>query len=298
MTQNATYRVDSGHAVWNSKVGPIPYIPYDYQFVLPYETAYWNSRAVHNFILRYWFWSIPIAFGYVTGIHALQAWMRNRKPFQLNRPLMWWNLTLSIFSFVGTMRTAEELFHVIKEHGIHDCLCYTYDPSGIASLWNFLFIASKLFELVDTLFIVLRKRPLILLHWYHHAAVLLVTWHGAQMIISASRVYTFMNFFVHGPMFLYFTITSAGYRPPRKCAMMVTILQNVQMIFGILVALYIAKVRWFDGEFCHVTDQSLALCFFVYFTFGILFGRFFVNAYLKKKAPAKFDNNNEQKKID
>lgn len=33
-------------------------------------------------------------------------------------------------------------------------------------------------ELVDTLFIVLRKKPLIFLHWYHHITVLLFCWHA------------------------------------------------------------------------------------------------------------------------
>jgi elongation of very long chain fatty acids protein 6 len=31
---------------------------------------------------------------------------------------------------------------------------------------------------VDTLFIVLRKKPLIFLHWYHHITVLLFCWHA------------------------------------------------------------------------------------------------------------------------
>ena len=36
------------------------------------------------------------------------------------------------------------------------------------------FTVSKVFELWDTFFIVVRKRPLILLHWYHHVTVLCV----------------------------------------------------------------------------------------------------------------------------
>lgn len=40
-----------------------------------------------------------------------------------------------------------------------------------------MFVFSKVPELGDTVFIILRKRPLIFLHWYHHVTVLLYTWH-------------------------------------------------------------------------------------------------------------------------
>eukprot|EP00122_Pirum_gemmata_P011475 Pgem_evm2s10633 len=48
-------------------------------------------------------------------------------------------------------------------------------PSG---MWTTLFIFSKIPELFDTMFIVLRKRPLIFLHWYHHITVLAYCWHA------------------------------------------------------------------------------------------------------------------------
>jgi hypothetical protein len=43
-----------------------------------------------------------------------------------------------------------------------------------------MFAWSKVAELGDTLFLVLRKREVIFLHWYHHASVIALTWMGCE----------------------------------------------------------------------------------------------------------------------
>ncbi|VDL66713.1 unnamed protein product [Nippostrongylus brasiliensis] len=56
------------------------------------------------------------------------------------------------------------------------------DPTGPASFWACMFAFSKIAELGDTVFLVLRKRPVIFLHWYHHAVVLVYCWHSGAFI--------------------------------------------------------------------------------------------------------------------
>ncbi len=51
-------------------------------------------------------------------------------------------------------------------HGICDSRSYIGSYGG--GIWAFLFPLSKLLELVDTAFIVLRKQKMVFLHWYHH----------------------------------------------------------------------------------------------------------------------------------
>ena len=52
---------------------------------------------------------------------------------------------------------------------------YLIGPTG---LWVGLFIFSKLPELFDTAFLVLQKKKVIFLHWFHHTTVLLYCWHA------------------------------------------------------------------------------------------------------------------------
>jgi hypothetical protein len=66
-----------------------------------------------------------------------------------------------------------------------------------AAYWALLFILSKFIELGDTVFIVLRKRPLIFLQWYHHLITMVVAWIVGPFLEPITRWYTIMNYGVH-----------------------------------------------------------------------------------------------------
>lgn len=53
-------------------------------------------------------------------------------------------------------------------------------------------------ELGDTVFVVLRKKPLIFLHWYHHVTVLLYCWHSYYEQTTYGLYFISMNYTVHG----------------------------------------------------------------------------------------------------
>lgn len=118
---------------------------------------------------------------YVLMIVIGRRLMRDRKPFNLKTPLMLWNLSLSIFSFFGMVRALPYLLYMLEHHGYRETICgkpTSYYADGATGFWAAAFMLSKLVELIDTLFIVLRKKPLIFLHWYHHVSVLLFTWYA------------------------------------------------------------------------------------------------------------------------
>jgi elongation of very long chain fatty acids protein 6 len=274
-------------AVWKAPDGQIIHVPYTYSKQYSIEKL-WNPYFIHSFFNHYWHYSLVIVVFYVTLIHAAQSWMRCRPAFDLSKVMIVWNSALAIFSMFATWRYGEEFFYVLKNRPFYHSVCYATNPSSVAAFWACCFALSKVAELIDTVFVLLRKKPLIFLHWYHHAVVLVYVWHSACELTAAGRWFIFMNYAVHSIMYTYYAITSAGFRLPRTLSMCVTTLQTTQMLIGVGISIYVARLKWTQGfSFCQQSNENLILCFVIYISFAFLFMRFFAKAYLFKKDKIK-----------
>ena len=114
------------------------------------------------------FWPFAICAVYLILIFGIKYLMKQRKAYDLKYPLAVWNLLLSLFSLVGTVRLIPHLLSVLYTEGFVYTVCEkptTWYGSSASGLWTWIFIMSKAPELLDTLFVVLRKKPLIFLHW-------------------------------------------------------------------------------------------------------------------------------------
>lgn len=155
----------------------------------------------------------------------------------------------------------------------------TRDP--VAAFWTFLFTLSKVVELGDTAFIVLRKQPLIFLHWYHHITVLLYTWYSYAETSATGRWFITMNLFVHSWMYSYYALKAMGFSPPKWIAITITTLQLMQMIVGCVIV-FVAYLYRQTNE-CNVSLYNIKFSMLMYFSYFILFARFFQQAYLSDK---------------
>ncbi|EQC26232.1 hypothetical protein SDRG_15967 [Saprolegnia diclina VS20] len=210
-----------------------------------------------------------------TGRH----FMASRAPFDLKTALAGWNLLLATFSFCGAVRTVPFLLDSIYQRGAYASICseatdhYGNGPTG---LWVALFIFSKVPELIDTFFIVVRKKPLIFLHWYHHITVLMFCWHAFAVRSASGLYFVAMNYSVHAIMYFYYFLTARGYRP--KWALLVTVAQLSQMVVGVAVCtmsvLYIRR-----GATCYVNHDNLKWGILMYSSYFALFLKFFIERY-------------------
>ncbi len=90
--------------------------------------------------------------------------------------LIAWNGLLAAFSLAGFLRTMPHLVFYGVRHGFYASVCAPAEAAfgqGATGFWVMLFIFSKVPELVDTVFLVAARKPVIFLHWYHHFTVLL-----------------------------------------------------------------------------------------------------------------------------
>jgi len=170
---------------------------------------------------------------------------------------------------------------------VHSVCQTTYAQDIVFDFWLLAFVGSKFAELFDTIFIVLRRRPLTFLHCYHHFTVLIYCWHGGKELTAAGRWFCWMNYGVHCFTYAYFAAKSAGFQVPRPIAISVTTVQMTQMAAGICIVYTVHQTKsaaWHAGEdadlACHQSWDNLYFGFAIYFTYFLLFLRFFAGAYI------------------
>jgi elongation of very long chain fatty acids protein 6 len=260
----------------------------NYSYLFFYEKKYFNDRYVESkkdWMRNSWYLSILYAFIYIVAVFLGQWYMKSRAKYDLRRALIAWNFVLAVFSFIGTVRIFPEFYHTIVHKGIDHSVCNNDYTHGVSGCWAWLFILSKVPELIDTLFIILRKQELIFLHWYHHATVLVYCWYSCKDFTASGRWFVFMNYTVHACMYTYYGFRALRFKIPRWVNVAITSGQISQMIIGIFVNLtaYYKKKR---GEECAVSDENIKWSFIMYFSYFLLFFHFFYNAYIansKKK---------------
>lgn len=209
------------------------------------------------------------------------------QPYPLKHLNAAWNLLLAVFSICGATITVPYLMLVLETHGYRYTLCanplqwYLSDRAG---WWIHLFVYSKIPELLDTVFLVLQKKKVIFLHWFHHITVLLYCWHGHHQIIPTGIWFAAMNYTVHSVMYsYYFFMTFRQTRVLVKpIAPFITAIQILQMVVGVIVTVTSAKEYFSDRKNCHGNAANMKLGLAMYASYLVLFCILFQNLYIKK----------------
>lgn len=201
--------------------------------------------------------SAAITTAYLFVIYSIKLFMRRREAFDLSGIAAVHNFALSAFSLLVFAGCVYSLAAFLRAGGSFDSLfCEGFDPSSTSSLgsarksqnsgalffWCYIFYLSKYYDFVDTLLLVLRKKPLGFLHMYHHASLPLLcvlTMSNWRLPVWTGAI---INSGVHVIMYYYFGLRMAY--PDRKIwwRKYVTVIQILQFTLGFVFIAYFLKI--------------------------------------------------------
>lgn len=235
------------------------------------QVAEWLSLRTH--------WPKISLVLYIILVFLGQKLMQNRRAYNLQKSLIVWNSLLAIFSIWGSYEAYLDYASAFNVGGFYRIVCICHGKPDYA-YWIWLFTVSKLVELGDTAFLILRKKPVIFLHWYHHMTVLAFTWFASSYGTPMGRTFIMMNYSVHSLMYTYYAFQAGGLKAPKFISMLITVVQTTQMAVGVSVVLYAAYIKW-TGQFCSVSNDVINSALVMYLSYLALFIHFFIQAYVK-----------------
>lgn len=267
--------------VYNQLIDHVPALkPLYTDFELHYEVPILFEKAQEN----WWIPVVAVAL-YILMFTVGPVIMKDRKPFSLKTTLAAWNLMLSLFSFAGALRTVPHLLWLIANLPLNSTICQppaTEWGVGATGFWVQMFIFSKIPELGDTVFLVLKKKPVIFLHWYHHITVLLYCWHAYTTEASQALYFVAMNYSVHAIMYGYYFLTATNLRPKWMPAWPITAAQLSQMVVGITIQVW-SMVLYNNGVTCQLDFGNLVAGAIMYGSYFGLFLEFAIKRYVLPK---------------
>ena len=270
-----------------------------YTFMFGFEALFESQEYVNaltQWMNSFWMNSMYIAVAYVL-LTFVGVWaMRSRDRYELRAPLIVWNTILALFSILGAVRVWPEFVYSLSNKGVVYSVCNGNYAYSVPGFWAFMFIMSKLPELIDTMFIVLRKQKLIFLHWYHHATVLVYCWYSYKDHTASGRWFMAMNYFVHALMYSYYACKAMRLRVPLFVSQLITTSQIVQMVAGCYVNWIAYRTKTYEPSVeCSISFDNIKYSTLMYFSYFVLFFHFFLNAYIFSTCKSRARTNGADK---
>ncbi|XP_070492897.1 very long chain fatty acid elongase 4-like [Chironomus tepperi] len=218
---------------------------------------------------------------YFIGIWGLLRYMENKKPYKLNKVMIFYNITMACVS-LKIFITAVEFSYVLGHKFVCEPYKVSYHRLELKLLNNnWWYYISKIVEFSDTLFFILRKKnsQLSFLHIYHHSSIFFLCWIVMKWFPSGSVVSALiLNSFVHVVMYTYYGLSAFGNRV-KKYLWWKKYLTAIQII-QFLIALYIATSNIIYG--CNYPFGLKCLGVLYAVSYLVLFGNFYRKSYQKK----------------
>lgn len=135
---------------------------------------------------------------YVAGVPLLGRIMKNHEAHPFRNYCIVHNGFLSVASLVLFTVLGNVVLQAYREHGLYYIICSrSMHENGVYAIAIYANYLLKYYELIDTFLIVLKKKPVDGLHFYHHAATLFLTYTQQVYHSSVQWVPILINLFVY-----------------------------------------------------------------------------------------------------
>ncbi|KAJ9085479.1 Fatty acyl-CoA elongase/Polyunsaturated fatty acid specific elongation enzyme [Entomophthora muscae] len=226
--------------------------------------------------------------GYLVLVFGGQLLMKSRKPIQLANLFRIHNAFLTVLSFGLWVLLLENTIPLVFKEGPFNAVCSPNSFTQQLELLYYINYLTKFYELLDTCFLVLRKKSLKFLHWYHHSMTALLCFTQLEGRTSVSWVPVLLNLGVHVLMYYYYFLATFNIKVWWKKS--ITVLQITQFVIDLAV-IYFCFYTQYTYKYGGSTFGSCSGGeFAAYFGAGLLssylllFVEFFFKAYKKPAA--------------
>ncbi|XP_023219894.1 elongation of very long chain fatty acids protein 3-like [Centruroides sculpturatus] len=235
-----------------------------------------------------WHHQIYYSMVYLVVIFNLRSYMKEKEAFELKYLLAFWNFTMAFISIFATVRMLPGYLHLVWDFSMAFSICdQNYGLQMNASVfWGWLFKILKNIEYGDTVFIVLRKRKLTFLHYYHHALTAIITAFAIANRLPIGHGFIVANYFVHSLMYTYYMLAALNIKIPKYCSMALTSIQILQMLYGCFLCYMAFYFRAFRDD-CRFPLRPIFIIIVMYVSYFFLFARFFYVNYVCSKKNKK-----------
>ncbi|XP_044761387.1 elongation of very long chain fatty acids protein 4-like isoform X3 [Coccinella septempunctata] len=218
---------------------------------------------------------------YLLIVWAGPRYMKNRPPFKLNWLLLPYNFCMAALNAYIAAKLLIASTRLRYSYICEPCR-QRFHPDELQitdAVWWYYF--SKLLEFCDTIFFILRKKDqqLTFLHVYHHSTMFFLWWIGIKWVPSGSSFLPAMvNSGIHVLMYSYYGLAALGPAISRYLwwKKYLTILQMIQFTTALILGVNGIRTGCEFPLWMHYT-----LIFYM-LSFIVLFGNFYVKAYLEK----------------
>ena len=252
-------------------------------YMVTYEQFYARGAEMNYMVDVYtecW-WSSPLLFSlaYLLMVFGGKAVMQNYEPWSIAPYMFWYNVYQCIMNLVCVVAMLYEVYS--NPH--YTFLWGNFPEQGKGGLeigfWVWVHYHNKYVELLDTAFMIVRKKneQASFLHCYHH---ILLIWSWFLVVKTSAGGDSYfggmVNSFIHVIMYAYYTMPIIGIKVPTILKKSITKCQMAQFCICLAHAAYVA----YKGNCPLILPATQA---FVMINMLVLFAQFSKKAYGSKK---------------